>query len=441
MTVIGLQTRRAVTPGGAGGRSLASYLLMPRPRDLVKGWLFVATCGLGMLGVAQVNWHSLARALIVLAAVELLVYPARYQWNDARGFVADQRHPSSHGRGRLPGPMSKARSHVAASCAVAAAKLAITGLLVLLLPALHLAGLLAFAVVGVFGVAVVYEILRSTTTGRDSVVPPPVRPGIVSLWVVVGAGYVVRGMLGLGSAVDLGRHPMLAVASAVALWCYGTAFVTARWAIEATAFGTVRNGEVTWTAHADQAREHLLALVRWLPSGTNQRLNDIRDWAALNGRTPITAPWNIAIVGAGAGAALSGRLLCGDAPAQHLTVAAAVGGLAAAVVVWAAGRRPIVLVTTALLVLAALTLLQVPRPAVLVLPWFLAMSAYVFSTTRTMRKLDRDDAQPNVFARWIGRAAAAAGRVVLGASTWRAMQTQQTSSGERQTWTTSRPST
>lgn len=440
MTVIGLQTRRVMPPGGAGGRSLVSYLLMPRPRDLAKGWLFVATCALGMLGVAQVSWHMLARALVVLAAVELLVYPARYQWNDVRGFVADQNHPSSHGRGRLPGPMSKARSHVAASCAVAAAKLAITGLLVVLLPALHLAGLLAFAVVGVFGVAVVYEMLRSTATGRDSAVPPPVRPGIVSLWVVVGAGYAVRGMLGLGSAVDLGRHLALALAAAIALWCYGTAFVTARWAIEATAFGTVRNGEVTWTVHAEQAREHLLALVRWLPPGISQRLNDLRDWTALNERTPTTAPWNIAIIGAGAGAALSGPLLCGDAPPQHLAVAAVVGGLAATVVVWAAGRRPIVLVTTALLVLAALTLLQVPRPALLVLPWFLAMSAYVFSTTRTMRKLSREDHRPNGFVRLIGRVTAATGRLVLGEQTWQAMSSRQPSSKERQTWTTSRPS-
>jgi hypothetical protein len=39
-----------------------------------------------------------------------------------------------------------------------------------------------------------------------------------------------------------------------------------RWAVEATAFGRVRHGQIRWTANAGHAREHLLALVRWLPT-------------------------------------------------------------------------------------------------------------------------------------------------------------------------------
>jgi hypothetical protein len=40
--------------------------------------------------------------------------PARYQWNDIRGFVAGQHHPAERDRGRLPGPIERVRARVAA---------------------------------------------------------------------------------------------------------------------------------------------------------------------------------------------------------------------------------------------------------------------------------------------------------------------------------------
>lgn len=67
----------------------------------------------------------------------------------------------------------------------------------------------------------------------------------------------MRGMVGLALAVDLSQRPTLALAAAVTLWCYGTAFVTSRWAIEAISFASARNGRLVWSARADQAREHL----------------------------------------------------------------------------------------------------------------------------------------------------------------------------------------
>ncbi|MDP9165253.1 MAG: hypothetical protein M3O32_04215 [Actinomycetota bacterium] len=78
---------------------------MPRPKELVKGLLIPTTYALGVLAGGHVGGASLIRALVVLAAAELLVYPARYQRNDVRGFVADQHHPGGD-RGRLPGPLS-----------------------------------------------------------------------------------------------------------------------------------------------------------------------------------------------------------------------------------------------------------------------------------------------------------------------------------------------
>src|SRR4051812_41147261 len=138
-------------------RSLVSYLIMPRPNDLVKGTLIPVTYLLGVVAAGGVAVESLTRAGVTVAAVELLIYPARYQWNDARGFVADQRQPDSSARGRLPGPIAHARPHVLTSCAVAARRLVAVAVLVVALPAVLLGGVLAFATVGIFGVAAVYE--------------------------------------------------------------------------------------------------------------------------------------------------------------------------------------------------------------------------------------------------------------------------------------------
>ncbi|GFG65882.1 hypothetical protein MKUB_33720 [Mycobacterium kubicae] len=432
VTVIGMQTRRVLEPAGAGQRPMISYLLMPRPKDLVKGWLPAVTYVLGVLSTGEISAQSIARALLVLAAVELLIYPARYQWNDIRGFVADQNHPAASRRGRLPGPLSKARDRVTASGMVAAAKLAITGLLIVLLPGLQLAGVLTFAVVGVFGVAILYEAVRSTSTGKSGAIPPPVRPGVVSLWVLVGAGYVVRGMVGLALAVDLSQRPTLALAAAVTLWCYGTAFVTSRWAIEAISFASARNGRLVWSARADQAREHLLALVRWLPPSIAQPDKDIRRWVPLQQHTAVSAPWNLAMIGAGASAALTGRLLSGTCSVEQGVWVAAVGALAAALAICAPDRRLMAVLMTALLFMGTMTVLQVPRPILTALPWLLLLSAYLFFSTRSLRKLHR----PNVFRYALGRIGAAAGRVVVGPTTWQALQVKDSSGTESQAWAT-----
>src|SRR3954451_8526144 len=99
------QPRAAAEPRPAGRRTLAGYLLMPRPKDLFKALLMPLTFGLGVLANGRVSGQTRVRARVALAVLELLVCPARYQCNDVRGFVADQRHPAEKDRGRLPGPV------------------------------------------------------------------------------------------------------------------------------------------------------------------------------------------------------------------------------------------------------------------------------------------------------------------------------------------------
>ncbi|MDQ2631322.1 MAG: hypothetical protein M3Y75_10205, partial [Actinomycetota bacterium] len=231
-------------------RSLAGYLLLPRPGDLVKAWIFPAAFAFGALA-GGVGGRELLRAAVAWIALELLIYQARYQWNDIRGFAADQRHPDRASRGRLPGPPSRGREHIRASALVALGRLGLAALLALALAPLDLGLPLLALTVAVFGVAVLYEVLRARATGGSDRVPPPLTPGILALWAVVGGGYAIRGVSGLALGVDLFGDPWLFGAAVLAFWSFGVAFVTGRWALEALAFASSDGrGGVSWQVSA-----------------------------------------------------------------------------------------------------------------------------------------------------------------------------------------------
>jgi hypothetical protein len=356
------------------GRSLLSYLLVPRPKDLVKAVVLPLAFAVGAVADGGVSGTQLVRAVLVWLALELLVYQARYQWNDARGFYADQAHPDAASRGRLPGPVEKARPHITASVLVAALRLALTAALALMVPALT--GVLVAMTVGVFGVAFLYERLRSAATGRTAQVPVPLRPALIGLWTAVGMGYAVRGLTGLALAVDLGGRPGLVVVAVVAMWALGIVFVTCRWALEAMCFGAVREGRIVWEVRPDQAREHTLGLVRWLPEEVTPGETSSCAWRALQGRTPLTAPWNLALAVAGAATALAGRLLVGADSVPGGVLAVVAGAGLALVVAAVPGRRVVAAVASAVVLGALQVLSGTDRTAVAVVPWLVALALY-----------------------------------------------------------------
>lgn len=377
-------------------RSLLSYLLIPRPHDLIKGLMIAVPYVVGVLGVGEFGVESACRVFIVILAVELLIYAARYQWNDIRGFRSDQQHPDCVVRGRLPGPLSRERSRKTTSLAVAAARLVVVVLLAVLVPGLNLGGTLAWSVVGVFGAAFLYESLRRVVTGRTDDDTRSLRPAVVALWLVVGAGYAVRGLIGLGLAIDLAAHPGLAAVATVTFWAYGIAFVTSRWAVEATAFAQSQSGTIVWSARGCQAREHQTGLARWLPDHlTSFRPEDdastaIRTWAPLSGRTSLLAPWNIAMIVAGSGAATTGYAVA-EGTISSLTASFAVLGavLTFATVTVPPQQRLISVAAGATVVGICAVVLHISSPVVVALPWLLLMGAYLFFSTRTLAKLER----------------------------------------------------
>jgi hypothetical protein len=363
-------------------RTLGGYLLLPRPGDLVKAWIFPAAFLFGLLAEGGASGSEVLRAALIWLALELLIYQARYQWNDIRGFAADQRHPDRAARGRLPGPPARGREHIRASALVACGRLALVAILALAAP-LRLGVPLLALVLAVFGVAVLYEVLRARATGGSDRVPPPITAGILALWTVVGAGYAIRGLAGLAAAVALFEEPWLPLAALVSFWAFGIAFVTGRWALEALAFGRADGrGGIAWQVEPGQAREHTLALARWLPAAPGgegeRRDGSLREWRALSGGAPLSAPWNLAAVVAGSAAAATGLLLAGPADPFSVGLAAMVGAGCAAASVLPRRRRWPGLLLGALVLAALAGVAGSPRPLLVPLAWLGVLGAHVF---------------------------------------------------------------
>jgi hypothetical protein len=367
-------------------RSLRSYLLLPRPRDAFKWGIFPATFGLGLLGGDWPSEDRLVRAAVAWAVLEVLVYQARYQWNDIRGFAADQAHPEAGSRGRLPGPLSRGRAHIRASAAVASLRLGVGAAIVLAWPGLHLAATMAVLAAAVFAVAGLYEYLRGRSTGHSTGVSASLPPGVLAIWVAVGGGYAVRGAGGVALALELGHRPELLATSILAMWSFGVSFVTARWTIEALAFARREGTALTWTAVSSDAREHLLALTRWLPPGPPPHRKTV-EWPALRSRTAARAPWNLAGVSAGAWAAATGRLLSGPASVGQVSLAAGLAGLLA----WALLRRPrhgnLMAGAGAIVLMACASATGSPRPWLTALTWLTMMMVLMFFSAQSLSTL------------------------------------------------------
>jgi hypothetical protein len=375
-------------------RSLAGYLLLPRPGDLIKAWIFPVGFALGALAAGGVSGRDALRAAIVWIALELLLYQARYQWNDIRGFGADQRHPDRASRGRLPGPPARGRRHIAASALAAFARLALAALAAVALRPLGLAGPLLGLALAVLVTAALYEILRSRATGRSERVPPPPTADLAALWIVVGGGYAVRGMAGLALAGDGFSSPWPALAAAVSFWSFGIAFVTSRWALEALSFARLgAGGWLVWRVDRGQAREHTLALVRWLPvpgaAAATAGTGSLEDWRPLVGRVSLLAPWNLAAILAAAAAAATGCLLSGGGDLAVVAIETTAGGTFAALVLAPAPHRRRVLAWlaggVALVAIAIVASVSPPLPSVL--PWLCVVGAHLFFTAQSPRSL------------------------------------------------------
>jgi hypothetical protein len=349
--------------GRAPGRSLAGYLLFPRPADVVK-WLFVPIAmTVGFLHAAS-NPHWRASVLwcgVAWLVFEFLVYQARYQWNDIRGAADDAEHPASAERMRLPVRRNGLRGAVLVSAGVIVLRMGGALALAVFLAPPWVRSVLLVSTAAVWALALAYEGARSRSGGG--------LPAAVVIWVLVGGGYAIRAAVGLALA---GVLPWGASASAfwgfsIAAWAIGIVFVTMTWVIEATGHCSgVLPGVLRYPSEVLTRKPHLLHLptfagieVRPGPAGPSAA-----GQAPLARPLPLISPWNLGLVLA------MGFGLVASIPAAPAWVhAASFAVMACVTAVLARTSRPLVLWSVAVVVLAGVgCAAQVATPGAWVVP-------------------------------------------------------------------------
>ena len=322
---------RGAAAGGLGRHAapgLIAYLLVPR-RDawgkalMAPACFVAAACSTGHFG----GW---ARFTVLWLVLELLIYQARYQWNDIAGVESDLRHPEAGARSRLPvgsTPQARRRS-IGLSWLTAAARI-LAALLVGWLTGLT--GQVLVLAGAVFAIAGSYELLRASRYRHWTSVR------VVAVWLAVGLGYLVRGGLGL-SLGGLAAGSAAMVATLVCLGAFGVMFVLLTWALEATSYCTA-DDDGRWHARPELAvKPHLAALLRHvagpldgagLPPGASRYCGGDR---VLRGGSRLSAPWNLALLAASASGGVSGAALARPHAAGTVAwIVAAAAGLAGGV--------------------------------------------------------------------------------------------------------------
>ncbi|GGM20465.1 hypothetical protein [Micromonospora yangpuensis] len=372
----------ATTFGATRQRSFLSYLLLPRPEDMIK-WS-IAPLTYAAFAVGPGGWADVRGFVVLWLVLEYLVYMARYQWNDVRGVTDDWEHSESAARGRLPigRDFAETRSNILGSVFVAALRLVLAMLVA------WLAGLVAqtgWTIAVVFGVAVLYEVFRSPALARV--------PGTVPVvWLLVGAGYAIRGAVGIqGAGVPLRSGPALVGLGFFV--SFGIMFVLLTWVLDATSYG--RTGpDGSWAFRpALRRKPHLARLLshtslrRHLVTGQRDEEpegeygGDVRLLRDDPQRPRPGAPWNVAqVVAAGLGAVLGLELAvpADRLPAAHLTVLA--GGVALALLVQQIRKTWVNVLTVVAGVGAPVAVALVAGaayPVLAPLPWLVVALTYV----------------------------------------------------------------
>ncbi|MEU8471625.1 hypothetical protein AB0F30_27585 [Streptomyces sp. NPDC029006] len=432
------------------GRSLTSYLLLPRPEDWIK-WLFVPG---GYLVTAwstkgAVNWGTLALTVVI---TEYLVYSARYQWNDIRGWTDDESHPHSTARLRLPsvqgeGPrVNRQRRLIVAASSIIAVLRLLAAVLLGAATGRTSAALILIALV--FTIGALYEFLRTAEAFEQARwVMQASAAGVI--WIVVGTGYGLRYLAGVYAA-GVSLHESIAITGALFTYFFGIMFVTLTWVLEASSYcreGTAAkysDGRLQqpacWYA-ADQLfhKPHLrLLLTRlpWVNVRPDSYQHDLpRGCGAvlvLKNSSPLLAPWNLAywatcLVGAWLAVDLM-RNSGGNDEVTRLAVIGLVGSVAVSSISHPLRRTVTgVSIMVFLWVAAAWGDSRFGRPSVAmsVIPWALATATYLAFRRQSYDALKNFPRDMRQLLRELGQSIV---KAIVGRDTWQKIRGAESSS-------------
>ncbi|MGW4287225.1 hypothetical protein ACWEIK_09840 [Streptomyces sp. NPDC004673] len=302
-------------PRGPRRRGLLSYLVLPRPEDWVK-WLLIPLA-FAVVVLARDLTPQWGRLLLAMLLVEYLVYAARYQVNDIRGYAEDAAHPEAAARMRLPHPADPAARRLVVVCSALVAALRVVTAFGIAAATGLTRGLLAVtAVISVAGM--LYEYLRTAESRPGSAR----RAAAVGLWLLVGTGYALRYAVG-AHAAGLPFGDPLVWTGALYAYGLGVMFVLLTWVLEASAYCSAPRPRRWYASPTLRAKPHLLLLLQHVrgvtlipgppPAGSSAHAG-CGEVPVLRHRCAPAAPWNLAYWATVAAAAPLALCLTGLTP-------------------------------------------------------------------------------------------------------------------------------
>lgn len=221
-------SRGAVQSTWTGRRHVGwaiAYYVYPRPMDALKVLFVVLGVVLGCIGSGARDPSRIASCgLLGVFVFDVLVYQARYQWNDVRGAVEDLDNPRADLRCRLPTDILGLRPAVIISVVSALFKIVLAVELSVLCANMLGHDFLSLCCAA-FVLAAVYEWARE-------------RKGKVLPLFLVTLGYPLRVWAGMSVGLAAGGTPsclclpMECVVALVSSASFGLAFVGMTWALE-----------------------------------------------------------------------------------------------------------------------------------------------------------------------------------------------------------------
>lgn len=301
---------------GKWSSPLWSYLVLPRPGDLIKSLFVILGSALAMLvGRSGVPWSHLLLATLVF---EYFLYQARYQLNDIRDYGLDDEHPFADERRRLPMPTTTdpGKRHQAMRQAVLSSLLAMILRLTLwwiLADALGSPAdrLLKAAGIAALAIAIVYELVKKRMRSGGDL-------ATYTLLSWVGTGYALRVWLGI--SLVPGIRPLSVAMIVLTAGVFGCAVVCMTWALEASAFAAETQRGWRFDTRLQTRLSHRLLLRHlgiesdaWaeeLPRGsTLAKARALDSRRRSPPRSLAFAPWNLFSIAAMAAAGGSGFAL------------------------------------------------------------------------------------------------------------------------------------
>jgi hypothetical protein len=214
------------------GRSLSSYLLLPRPGELlVKGGIIPLAWALSSLATGEFRIKHVWQVILLTLIFEVVFYQARYVINDLHGLRIDSRYSKFKKQIRFPQPARRIDVQISILTVAGRVILAILLAASLLDPRLQQAIVVAGGAVFLHSAA--YELLRHKVSpnkpGHDLL---RMTIGRMSILTLVGVGYAIRACLGLFLGDDGNTDWLLLGYAALMMTALGSMFVAMTWAID-----------------------------------------------------------------------------------------------------------------------------------------------------------------------------------------------------------------